>query len=208
SASIILLAAAAWIALGLMGASMHHEVSGVHAHHHGMPAKPPPLQMTLFVTSWMVMTIAMMLPTTLPVLATLHTLAVERSDPLFLVTLVVVGYLMTWAVFGGLIQLLQMALQRIAVVKGLLDARLADGLILLLAGAYQFTSLKYKCLEKCRSPLSFVLEHWRGPGERWAGFWLGGVHGVVLGGCWWALEVLLFVVGLCMSHWVLGCVYA
>src|SRR5262245_27483853 len=67
SASIILLAAAAWIALGFMGASMHHEVSGVHAHHHGMPATPPPLQMALFVTSWMVMTIAMMLPTTLPV---------------------------------------------------------------------------------------------------------------------------------------------
>src|SRR5207244_10989717 len=33
---------------------------------------------------------------------------------------------------------------------------------LLLAGGFQFSRFKYRCLDKCRAPLSFVMEYWRG----------------------------------------------
>ncbi len=29
-------------------------------------------------------------------------------------------------------------------------------------GAYQFSKLKYRCLDQCRSPLMFVAQRWRG----------------------------------------------
>src|SRR5260370_19844234 len=37
---------------------------------------------------------------------------------------------------------------------------LAVAAILLLAGVYQFTPLKTKCLRVCRSPMGFLLTHW------------------------------------------------
>ena len=40
-------------------------------------------------------------------------------------------------------------------------------MLLLVAGAFQFSALKYRCLEKCRSPFSFVVEHCQGCRERW-----------------------------------------
>src|SRR5215475_8970762 len=39
--------------------------------------------------------------------------------------------------------------------------RLLGGLLLLAAGVYQFTPAKLACLRSCRSPLDFVLNHWR-----------------------------------------------
>jgi len=36
---------------------------------------------------------------------------------------------------------------------------------LILAGVYQFTPLKYHCLDKCRSPFSFIAGHWSGGNE-------------------------------------------
>jgi predicted metal-binding membrane protein len=49
------------------------------------------------------MTVAMMLPVSLPVIATLHALASERSDRLLLVALTIPGYLMAWIFFGALV---------------------------------------------------------------------------------------------------------
>src|SRR5439155_10779529 len=92
SASILLLASAAWVALWMMGTSAH---ASVHQHlHHGAGGDVPPiLSLLFFVGSWTVMTIAMMLPTSLPVLTTFHAIAGRRADRTLLVTLVVTGYL-------------------------------------------------------------------------------------------------------------------
>jgi predicted metal-binding membrane protein len=76
-------------------------------------------------------------------------------------------------------------------------------LLLLLAGAFQFSSLKYKCLEKCRSPFSFVIEHWLGRRERWQSFRLGIDRRVFCVGCYWALMLLMFAVGAGSLVWML-----
>lgn len=78
-----------------------------------------------------------------------------------------------------------------------------SGLTVLVAGAFQFTTLKYRCLDKCRSPLSFVIEHWRGRDNRWQAFRLGAHHGVFCVGCCWALMLLMFVVSVGNLGWML-----
>ena len=93
-----LLAAAAWVALWLSSGS------GLHHLHHLSAATvaTAPFQL-FFITAWTVMTVAMMLPTSLPVIATLHAFASERSDRLLLVALTVLGYLVVWIFFGALV---------------------------------------------------------------------------------------------------------
>lgn len=151
--------------------------------------------MALFVASWTVMTIAMMLPTSLPVLTTFEAVARGHADRALLVALVVAGYLLTWSVFGMGVSVGQVVAQRIPI---------GSSAILLLAGVYQFTPLKHRCLEKCRSPLSFVIEHWQGRHDRWQALRLGIDHGLFCVGCCWALMLLMFVVGMTNLAWMLA----
>src|SRR5262249_12326954 len=102
TASIVVLSGAAWVTLW-MNASAH---ASMHHHHHGGAAMAPaPLPALLFIASWTVMTIAMMLPTSLPLLATFHAIAAARRDRTLLVVLVVAGYLVAWTAFGVAVHL-------------------------------------------------------------------------------------------------------
>jgi predicted metal-binding membrane protein len=65
--------------------------------------------------------------------------------------------------------------------------------VLALAGVYQLTPLKRTCLRVCRSPLSYLLRHWR-PG-RLGALRMGIEHGAYCLGCCWALMLLLFAGG-------------
>ncbi len=68
-----------------------------------------------------------------------------------------------------------------------------SGLILILAGLYQFSPLKRRCLSKCRTPLDFILSSSReGNG---GAFRMGIEHGVYCFGCCWLLFIILFPLG-------------
>src|SRR5712691_8373232 len=90
SASVIVLAGAAWLVLWKTGGSAH---GSMHHHHAAMATSSaaPLFSMALFVASWTVMTIAMMLPTSLPVLTTFEVVARDRTDRALLMALVVAG---------------------------------------------------------------------------------------------------------------------
>jgi predicted metal-binding membrane protein len=72
--------------------------------------------------------------------------------------------------------------------------------LLVLAGAYQFTSLKTACLGQCRSPAEFLVRH-RRPGP-FGPLLMGLQHGVQCIGCCWALMLLLFGFGVMNLLWV------
>jgi predicted metal-binding membrane protein len=74
------------------------------------------------------------------------------------------------------------------------------GLLLISAGAFQWSALKHACLSKCRTPLSFLLTEWR-DGHRGA-LVMGLRHGIFCTGCCWALMALLFVGGVMNLLWV------
>ena len=117
----------------------------------------------IFVVGWTLMTVAMMLPTSMPLVTLFRRLTRQRSDRLQLVVLLVVGYLGVWTLFGALAHFgdffVHEAVERSAWLET--NAWVIGAGTIMLAGLYQFTPLKYKCLDKCRSPLSFIAEHWR-----------------------------------------------
>ena len=61
---------------------------------------PVVLQAGVYVAGWVLMTAAMMLPTTLPLVEIFRRLTVKRDDRTQLVVLLIIGYLAVWLAFG------------------------------------------------------------------------------------------------------------
>jgi predicted metal-binding membrane protein len=160
----------------------------------------------IFVAGWTLMTVAMMLPTSMPLVTLFRRLTRQRPDRLQLVVLLIAGYLGVWTLFGALAHFGDLFVHE-AVEQSVwfeTNAWVIGAGTITLAGLYQFTPLKYKCLDKCRSPLSFITEHWRGSHERSQAFVLGVHHGLFCVGCCWSLMLLMFVVGIGNLGWMLA----
>ena len=153
-----------------------------------------------FVASWGVMMTAMMLPSALPMVGLYA--ATQRGEaptaprgvPVAVFTLV---YLAVWAASGVPVYLAHtglMALSARAFAYGIAG-------ILLAAGVFQLSPLKQVCLRACRSPLGFLLGHWRA-GLR-GSLALGWSHALYCLGCCWALMVVLVAAGAMGLAWVL-----
>jgi predicted metal-binding membrane protein len=207
-----------WLLVGLVGAlvtaawwsltPLSAVSSGAPAHHHHSPAGATGIsaaQIGFFAASWTVMTIAMMLPTSLPIVTIFHRLASNKKFRLGLVALLIVGYLVMWALFGVVVDIGLIAVPALMQSNPWVAqyAWMGGGFVLLVAGVYQFTSLKHRCLEKCRSPLSFVIQHWCGRRDAWQAFQLGLHHGLFCVGCCWTLMLLMVGVGLSSLAWML-----
>lgn len=195
-----LLVGAAWLALWQWGRSpesryLHHATAGGSA---------PPLESSLFVAGWTVMTVAMMLPSALPLLAVFAGIASRRRAPAALVGLVVLGYLVTWTAFGAGVYLADRGLHLVVEATPWLadHPRLITAGVLLAAGFYQFSPLKYRCLDECRSPVTFAVARWRGVHPGREALSLGIAHGIFCVGCCWSLMLVMFAVGLGSLAWM------
>src|SRR5262249_27217787 len=82
-------------------------------------------------------------------------------------------------------------------------AAISGAVLLAAAGLYQFSSLKYACLDKCRSPLSFLTSRWQGGNKSVQSLRIGIEHGLFCVGCCWSLMLLMFVVGTGSLIWML-----
>src|SRR5207237_7064517 len=113
-----------------------------------------------------VMMAAMMLPSATPMISlygAMHRRAGgsgPRSAP---TALFAATYLIVWAAIGlpvyAATALVGGAAASSAVVAGARPYGVAA--VLLVAGLYQFTPLKAVCLRACRSPIGFLMGHWR-----------------------------------------------
>jgi predicted metal-binding membrane protein len=161
--------------------------------------------MAFYAAAWILMTAAMMLPTTLPLFDTFDRLTAQRPDHGRLLLLLGLGYMAVWGAFGLLAHALHAAvLSGLHAVPALAwNGWLVGATVIATAGAFQFSSLKYRCLEKCRTPLSFVIEHWRGHAHGWHAFTLGARYGLFCVGCCWALMLLMFAFGAGSLGWML-----
>jgi predicted metal-binding membrane protein len=171
--------AASWVAL------IAHHLSS--AHHTSRPGIPTAVAM------WMLMSVAMMAPTAVPVLRSLHDILRSTSSARWWWFLG--GYLTVWLGFAVGAGVVQWVLQGAGAVG--VDGVASNwwaGAALVVAGAYQFTSWKQACLRECVSPMTFFLRHWRdGSG---GAVRMGLRHGSSCLGCCWALMLLAFVGGL------------
>jgi len=138
-----------------------------------------PVYAALIFMMWWIMMIAMMLPSAAPMLLMFAKInrARRKDSTMFVPTAVfLAGYLASWAWLGAA--------------------------ILLAAGCYQFSTIKYVCLRHCRHPIQFITVHWR---DGTAGaFRMGLVHGALCLGCCWFLMGLLFFGGIMNVYWIAG----
>ncbi len=154
---------------------------------------------------WLLMCVAMMLPTTLPLVVIWQRLVSRHRDRRWLQRLLIAGYLSVWGVFGLLVAGVDAGLHQQVQFQAWFAAHswlLGVGTFTL-AGLFQFSSLKDHCLEQCRSPLSVALAAWQRGRLRWQSWWLGVRHGLYCVGCCWALMLLMFVVGMGNLGWML-----
>jgi len=147
------------------------------------------------VVMWSLMTLAMMAPSAFPAFRTFAQLtrtAGAGSGPL---AALISGYMTVWLGFAFVAALLQIRLAELGLISELGQSVSAplNGALLLLAGAYQFSTFKDACLASCQSPLAFFFCHWQ-PGIQ-GGARLGLRLGAVCLGCCWALMLLAFVAG-------------
>ena len=209
------LTASAWIALWIWDTSpysryLHHvdwpDIPLADALCRMMPGGPVALAALLHAGAWLLMITAMMLPTTVQLLEVFRRLTAHRADRGVLLTLVLLGYVGAWTVFGVGAHGLDAALHQLASrsLWMVMHGWLVGAAMLGLAGVYQFSRFKYRCLDKCRTPLMFVAEHWHGHNERRDSFLLGVRHGAFCVGCCWALMLLMFALGTGSIGWMLA----
>jgi predicted metal-binding membrane protein len=154
---------------------------------------------------WFVMMVAMMLPSAAPMILTFAAVQRRRQAQggAFVPSGVfIAGYLLVWAAFSLLATGAQYGLERAALVSPMMGkaAPWLGAVLLIGAGLYQFAPLKDVCLDKCRTPLGFIMTEWR-DGRRGA-LLMGLRHGAYCTGCCWALMALLFVGGVMNLLWV------
>jgi len=181
------LAAAAWVALvwPAHNMTMHMTMASPAM---GMRAVP-------FLTFWVVMMVAMMLPTAVPMILAFHSAQAGQRHPdsAFDSTWAfVAAYLLVWAVSGIAVYAGVLVAAAVQPALGPATADEIGGLILMVAGIYQLTPVKQRCLSECRTPI--IMTSWH---DETAGTYrMGLLHGVHCLGCCWLLFVALFPLGM------------
>jgi predicted metal-binding membrane protein len=159
----------------------------------------------LNVAIWWVMMPGMMLPSAAPMILTFATVNRRkrtRGQPFVPTAVFTTGYLTAWGLFGIAATLADWGLEQTALMSPMTQ-RLSPALgaaVVIVAGVYQLTPFKYVCLTHCRSPLAFVLHHWR-DGQAGA-LRMGFDHGLYCLGCCWFLMALLFAAGTMSLLWM------
>jgi predicted metal-binding membrane protein len=165
---------------------------------------PPPmwLALPLFLMAWQVMVVAMMLPSTLPMVRLFRVASANAGRPRATMLVFVGGYLGVWAGFGALAFVQDIGIHRLVDHTPWLAQHpwLIGGTALALAGAFQFSALKDRCLTECRHPGAYLLRHYRRGMSQ--GFRLGLGHGLFCLGCCWALMLLMFAAGVAQLWWM------
>jgi predicted metal-binding membrane protein len=90
----------AWYALWLWGSSPYGRLLLHGPEHLRLAAHSPWLFATVFVTGWTLMTVAMMLPASFPLILLFHHIIRDRANAAGLLSLLVLGYVASWLCVG------------------------------------------------------------------------------------------------------------
>lgn len=192
---LISLSLLAWVVLGIWGYSPYSRFLS----HQGLRLADfgSVRSVLIILTGWLVMIVAMMLPTSLPLLERFAQMTLPRTHHAARVGLFIAGYLWVWTLFGVVAVLIDGLLhwaldqwQWLANDDWPIGASLFG-----VAGLYQLTPLKSHCLDQCRLPMKVLTDDHALP--------LGVRHGLFSLGCCWALMLLLFAIGMINLGWLL-----
>ncbi|MFB9231256.1 DUF2182 domain-containing protein [Pseudohalocynthiibacter aestuariivivens] len=154
---------------------------------------------------WATMMFAMMLPSVTPTVMIYGRVRQKReaSGRPFAPTMAFVsGYLIAWAGFSLIATMVNWGLHAGGAMTEMMGRVIPviAGVLLIIAGLFQWTPAKNACLNHCRSPMGFLIQNWR---DGFSGaIRMGLHHGAYCLGCCWMLMVLLFVLGVMNLPWV------
>lgn len=154
----------------------------------------------LYLVMWGVMMVAMMYPSTVP-LFRMYYKTLDGTSATGKATRVgafMGAYAVAWAL-TGIVPLVVNSVVPIATVADEHTSVLVGGTLLLLGG-YQLSPYKDRCLNVCRTPLGFLMEHHE-PGVRGAAT-MSLRFSVFCVGCCWALFAVIVVVGSMNVLWM------
>jgi predicted metal-binding membrane protein len=185
-----------------------------------------PLAISVFTASWTSGMAAMMFPAITPMVLMYNRLVTNQQNnrgrqssvtvkreqqqkskaraliPSIRNILFVGSYLLVWAFTGiGLLLGWSLVMNNTIMTDG--DDHIVQylyGIILIIAGAYQFTPLKRICIGYCESPLSFFMRRWRD--GTFGALKMGLYHGIYCLGCCWAYFLLMVALGWMNLLWM------
>jgi predicted metal-binding membrane protein len=173
-----------------------------------MPASAPwqPIEFAYVFAMWVVMMVGMMTPSAAPIILIYARLGRQAAQgrPFTSAAWFVGGYLLAWIAFSLAATSAQWALERAALLTPMMASanKIISGILLIVAGLYQWTPLKDVCLSQCQAPLGFILSHGGFQKTASSSMILGFRHGLYCLGCCWALMVLLFALGVMNLFWI------
>ncbi len=162
----------------------------------------PQHQALIALPVWAAMMTGMMLPGATPMFAAYVSVNERNGSRWQPLAAFVLAYSSLWIGVSSLGASIQQALAGAGLLSamGASTRPILSGVLLVLAGLYQFSPLKQACLRRCRTPLGFLLTEWR-PGTSGA-LKLGWRHGAECLLCCWALMALMFVLGTMNLLWM------
>jgi predicted metal-binding membrane protein len=191
-----------------------------------------PIAISIFTVSWTIGMAAMMFPAIVPIVVLYNRLIIRNNDNdshiddskqinnnkqrLFLSlifsssinhslkTILFVGsYLLIWSLTGILLLLSwSILMNNLLITSKIINLDIIYGILLIISGLYEFSSLKRKCLGYCESPLAFFTRRWKGNSIIGA-IKMGTYHGLYCLGCCWPYFLLMLALGLMNIAWML-----
>ncbi len=111
-------------------------------------------------------------------------------------------YLLVWALTGVMLLVFwSIIMNNLLVGYSAQDFAIVFGILLIISGVYQFSSLKKRCLGYCESPLAFFMKRWRG-NQLKDGLKMGLFHGMYCLGCCWPYFLLMIALGWMNILWM------
>lgn len=167
----------------------------------GMPGSMS-MSLSVFIATWTIMMVAMMLPSLVPAVRAFDTWVRATGRSGGATVLFVMGYLLVWSTIGALAYLMVQGLQG-WLPAGSTAALRAGAVLLVVAGLYQLTPPHQACLRHCRLPYTDVAPQ---AGTRVRGH-LGALRaglgqGVYCLGSSWPLMLVLLLVGMMNLAWM------
>jgi predicted metal-binding membrane protein/CheY-like chemotaxis protein len=156
---------------------------------------------------WSVMMVAMMLPSATPMVlfyARVGRKAAIDVQPFTPTGWFAAGYLLVWFGFALAATGAQWALERAALLTPAMEgtSNVVGGILLIMAGLYQWSPVKDTCRAHCQAPMLFIQSNGGFRRNVLGALEIGVWHGTYCLGCCWVLMTLLFVGGVMNVLWI------
>jgi predicted metal-binding membrane protein len=203
SVVVLGLAATAWSGMIAIAASPW---AGSFSHSALETIGARPWEVATLAVGWVLMVVATMLPTIVPLVSLFGRMTARRDDRRRLRALLLAGYAGVWLAAGLAMHGGDLGVHRLVHHWSWLAANTwaIDAVTLGAAAAYEASGVKARCLRRCRAPRSFIRRRWSGGSEARQALSIGFDHGVYCLGCCWALMLVMFSVGVSNVLWMLA----